>query len=334
MSQMIPDSFNALFVQVDTDKNTASSLRRFYAWLEATKQDWFTADLLAYRDYLLHTASSAHGGQLSRSTIKKHMERVRGRYRDLLHSNNVRDMLQRAYDALPKNHPHRADFSKFEFTQEALVRLSNNTQYERMPVKVIEVRDYADSDFHWLTPDQIDTLLEQPSRKKLIGYRDVALISLAYCCGLREAELCAVTVEDLRERYKGVPALRVRQGKGSVQRMVVYGDMAEYLIHVDEWLELSGIDNGALFRATDKTGKQVIHDSLTPRAFAYRLAKYRADDLVVTPHDLRRSYAKNLYDAGMPLEAIRQQMGHKKIETTLWYIGLLDAADRTPRLSE
>ncbi len=50
----------------------------------------------------------------------------------------------------------------------------------------------------------------------------------------------------------------------------------------------------------------------------------------VKSHDLRRTYARRLYEAGMaPLE-IQQNLGHADLQTTLGYIGTLGAAQRRP----
>ena len=48
------------------------------------------------------------------------------------------------------------------------------------------------------------------------------------------------------------------------------------------------------------------------------------------PHDLRRTYARRLYDAGTALVAIQQNLGHADVKTTLGYMGELDAEQRTP----
>ena len=40
----------------------------------------------------------------------------------------------------------------------------------------------------------------------------------------------------------------------------------------------------------------------------------------VTPHDLRRTYARRLYDDGVPLVAIQQNLGHADVKTTLGYL--------------
>ena len=50
----------------------------------------------------------------------------------------------------------------------------------------------------------------------------------------------------------------------------------------------------------------------------------------VTPHDLRRSYARNLFKAGISTEVIRQNLGHVDVKTTQAYIGVLDGSDRAP----
>jgi integrase len=48
----------------------------------------------------------------------------------------------------------------------------------------------------------------------------------------------------------------------------------------------------------------------------------------VRPHDLRRTYARRLYEAGLDLVAIQQNLGHADVKTTLGYIGTLDADRR------
>ena len=50
----------------------------------------------------------------------------------------------------------------------------------------------------------------------------------------------------------------------------------------------------------------------------------------VTPHDLRWSYARNLFLAWIPVEIIRQNLGHVDVKTTQDYIGVLDGATRAP----
>ena len=71
--------------------------------------------------------------------------------------------------------------------------------------------------------------------------------------------------------------------------------------------------------------------SMTTRSIQRMLGRYPiwVDGKLraVTPHDLRRSYARNLFMAGISIEVIRQNLGHVDVKTTQDYIGVLGAAD-------
>jgi integrase len=74
--------------------------------------------------------------------------------------------------------------------------------------------------------------------------------------------------------------------------------------------------------------------AISVRAVQYALASYpiTIDGKVVAvrPHDLRRTYARRLYDDGVPLSAIQANLGHASVDTTLGYIGDLDVDQRCP----
>ena len=53
----------------------------------------------------------------------------------------------------------------------------------------------------------------------------MALIALLLATGLREGEVVQLEIPDLYQTYGGVPALRVRSGKGAKARMAPVGDM-------------------------------------------------------------------------------------------------------------
>jgi integrase len=50
----------------------------------------------------------------------------------------------------------------------------------------------------------------------------------------------------------------------------------------------------------------------------------------VAPHDLRRTFARRCFDEGMTPIAIKQNLGHSDLATTLRYIGILDVETRRP----
>ncbi len=134
-------------------------------------------------------------------------------------------------------------------------------------------------------------------------------------------------------------ALRVQSGKGSKQRLIPYGAQDWGLTLTHQWLDRAGITSGPVFvgmRKGDnfyltKEGQPV---RLSERSLEYTLRDYPisvdGELRTVTPHDLRRTYARQLYLTGTDLTAIQQNMGHEGQDITLGYIGTLDAQQREP----
>ncbi|MDX2078890.1 MAG: site-specific integrase, partial [bacterium] len=160
------------------------------------------------------------------------------------------------------------------------------------------------------------------------------MIAILACTGIREAELVALQVDDLRQVLGGEVALRVREGKNHKQRLVPYGQLAWCLEYVDVWMAKAGITEGYVLRGILKDGKTVRPTALTVRAVNQIMNKYPLwmdnEARVVNPHDLRRTYARNAYEFGMDLERIRQNLGHESLHTTQIYIGTLDVSQRRP----
>ncbi len=110
------------------------------------------------------------------------------------------------------------------------------------------------------------------------------------------------------------------------------GDLAWVLAVLDKWLEAAGIREGHVFRSFWRGG-QSIRGPLSVRAVENIVSKYpvineQGKPLTVHPHDLRRTYARRLYEGGMDLVAISQNLGHASTRTTLLYIGELGADKR------
>jgi site-specific recombinase XerD len=167
-----------------------------------------------------------------------------------------------------------------------------------------------------------------------MGLRDTVVLALMLCTGIREAELCALEVRDLRQRLGGQLALHVRHGKGRKERLIPYGDLDWVLVLIDVWLNKAEITGGPMLRGIYKGGKRVRKTALTVRAINQILDRYPimidGQLTAVNPHDLRRTYARQLYEARMDLLAIRDNLGHVDSRTTLEYIGSLDVEQRKP----
>lgn len=311
-------------IPADADKDGRYRLGRFERWLVAEGQPWHTPDLAAYRDHLL-------AGGYTPSTVKAHLSTVRGRYRHIIDANPTRAAL---YELAQAQAPEAGPADQKAMVDEALTRLENAIDPEAAPLKMTTHQDRADAAHLRLTADQANTLLAAPGVATLGGLRDTAAISLLLCTGIREAELSALLVGDLRQRLGGELALHVRQGKGSKARLVPYGDLSWVLAIVDKWLAAAAIDAGPVLRGFYKGTERLRPGRLCVRAIQDILRAYpiMVDGALATarPHDLRRTYARRLYEAGFDPVAIQQNLGHADLKTTLGYIGTLDAARRRP----
>ena len=155
------------------------------------------------------------------------------------------------------------------------------------------------------------------------GIRDAAVIALAYLSGTRRGEIAGLQVGDVEIEP---PSLRVL-GKGNKQRLVPLSPSAgPFLV---AWLQLRGDSPGPLFCRIDRTGNlrvggltgEAIRQLLARRALAAGVAR-------ISPHDLRRSYAGDLLDAGADLPAVQQLLGHASPATTSRYDRRGDKARR------
>ena len=80
----------------------------------------------------------------------------------------------------------------------------------------------------------------------------------------------------------------------------------------------AGIDSGPVLRPLNKAGR-VGPGPLRAQAIFETVAAYGDR---ITPHDLRRTFAKLAHQGRAPLEQIQITLGHASIQTTERYLGL------------
>jgi site-specific recombinase XerD len=309
-----------------TDKNVRAHLTRYQCWLADTGRALYPPELGAYRDHLAQ--------RLAPASVRAHLAHVRRSYQVWLDHPAFRERL---LAALHQQFPHDDFANRKAKADELELRVRRALDPQQARVTVSKTQDEADSQHRRLSPAQGAALLMQPDVTTQRGRRDVALLALLLATGIREGEAVALAVEDLYQTYGGVAALRVRAGKGAKARLVPFGDMLWARRIAAVWLD--GRTTGALFTAMgdgrgDRHVERVTTARMTTRSVQRTLRRYplaiEGVPTWVTPHDLRRSYARNLFMAGIPIEVIRQNLGHADVKTTQAYIGILDGATRAP----
>ncbi|MGN0156361.1 MAG: tyrosine-type recombinase/integrase [Lachnospiraceae bacterium] len=81
----------------------------------------------------------------------------------------------------------------------------------------------------------------------------------------------------------------------------------------------------AILNRIPKQGEYIFlrnNERITARQIAYVLEKYaqRKGLMTKSTHKMRKTYASNLNASGVPLDCIREQLGHSNLQTTLGYI--------------
>jgi integrase/recombinase XerD len=173
---------------------------------------------------------------------------------------------------------------------------------------------------NWLTRDEAQSWLSAPDKKTVRGRRDRALLAVLIGCGLRRAEATGLTFEHVQQR-DGRWVLVDLIGKRDKIRSVPMPNWAKAAI--DEWSKTSGVSEGPVFRAINKSARAV-GDGITPQAI-YNIIIGYAGTLKkkgVAPHDLRRTFAKLAHKGGAAIDQIQLSLGHESIQTTEEYLGV------------
>ena len=155
--------------------------------------------------------------------------------------------------------------------------------------------------------------------------RDAALIVLMGLNGLRRAEAVSILYSNIDQDKKRLSF----SGKGSKHRIVPFDSFTESILeeHIKNFLGKNGTSQAALMRKdfplfpsrNSATGVLNLNNVNRIIAAAGTRAKIKnpdPDKKYINPHILRHSYAHHLKIKGVPLEVIRDVLGHSSIETT------------------
>jgi len=174
----------------------------------------------------------------------------------------------------------------------------------------------------------VDTVLDDASSWPA---RDKAILEMLYGCGIRNAELTTLDLDDIHWANE---AILVR-GKGQKQRYVPLGDTAAealraYIVERSGRLaadagqkplntpalflnlRLRGIANGSHARLTTRSVGRIVK----------RIAILRGLSSDVHPHTLRHAFGTHLLEEGADLRAIQELLGHERLSTTQRYTQL------------
>lgn len=172
--------------------------------------------------------------------------------------------------------------------------------------------------------DEVSVLLRLPDPGKRLGFRDQVLLNLMYASGARAQEICDLKVRDFlveKDLYK----LTVT-GKGNKTRRIVIAKPCGILLK--RYLEETGKSrqwDAYIFSSQ-------IHPQMTISCIEeiYKkyitLARQEHPEMFLekrySPHTMRHTTATHMLEAGVPIMAIKNFLGHSSISTTERYAEL------------
>lgn len=149
--------------------------------------------------------------------------------------------------------------------------------------------------------------------RKNICIRNIAIIELLYCLGLRIGELVGINMDDIDLNEQTI----LIRGKGRKERLLFISS-DEVLYAINQWLESRKSFNSsenALF--INKYGGRLSIYSIENIFYKYRdLANI---DNRSTPHFLRHTFATQLLNNGADIRSVQEILGHSSITTTQIY---------------
>ncbi len=168
---------------------------------------------------------------------------------------------------------------------------------------------------HTLTMEQVNGLLEQPSKESKKGIRDKAMLELLYATGIRVTELISIKFEDVNLKSK-----YIRCCNSNKERVVPFGNMAKlaleaYFVKVRTEL-LGKVESNICF--TNLSGEPMSRQGFWKIIKSY--GKAAGIQSEITPQILRHSFAVHMMENGADIHSVQELLGHSDIATTQVYM--------------
>ena len=168
-------------------------------------------------------------------------------------------------------------------------------------------------------PDSLPRAMEREDEEKVLSViddvRNRAMILLLLRTGMRIGELLNTQLRDVNLKEQKIDIWEAQ--KNRVGRVVYFSDDAHGALKA--WLKIRDSGKEHLFYAL---GRDTMSYSAARAMFCKYLKKAGLSHKGYTLHCLRHSNASSLLNAGMPLECLKEFLGHSSVEVTRRYARL------------
>ena len=176
---------------------------------------------------------------------------------------------------------------------------------------------------------KIIDVIDQEKNEKIKKLRDRSIILIGFSGGFRRNEIVSLNYEDLDFVEEGLKISLKRSktdqfGKGFIKAFP-YFDNSQYcpVVSIRNWLEISKINSGPLFRRFTK-GSKLSDRRLSDQTVALLIKDYLKiagiESRNYSGHSLRSGFATSAAESGAEERSIMAMTGHKSTEMVRRYI--------------
>ena len=176
---------------------------------------------------------------------------------------------------------------------------------------------------------QLIDVIDEQNNEEIKKLRDRSIILVGFSGGFRRNEIVSLDYDDLDFVEEGLK-IQIRRsktdqfGEGSVKALP-YFDSSKYcpVISLKNWIEISKIETGPLFRRFVK-GSKLSENRLTDQTVALLIKEYLKlagiNNKNYSGHSLRSGFATTAAESGAEERSIMAMTGHKSTEMVRRYI--------------
>lgn len=173
----------------------------------------------------------------------------------------------------------------------------------------------------FLTPDEVEKILNNVKIETPAGYRNRAILELLWATGMRVSELSGLNFGDLNLENNEIRVF----GKGSKERIILVTDRAKN--YLERYIETARMLIAKGYRIEEPTESSPVFINNTGYRLQTKTIRNVINDVVdkielpkkVTPHVFRHSFATHLIENGADLRVVQELLGHASISNTQIY---------------
>ena len=176
---------------------------------------------------------------------------------------------------------------------------------------------------------RIINVIDEQKNEEIKKLRDRSILLIGFSGGFRRSEIISLNYDDLNFVNEGLKITLIKSktdqfSEGSIKGLPYFKN-SEYcpVISIQNWLRISKIKSGALFRRFSK-GSKISENRLTDQTVALIIKEYLElagiDSKNYSGHSLRSGFATSAAESGADERSIMAMTGHKSTEMVRRYI--------------